>query len=161
MRAKWFKVLGDVAGFVGWLLLCFVPATLGVLFLPGAWYAALVKPAWNPPSWLFGPVWTALYTLMAISAWLVWRRGGARAPGRPLGWFLLQLALNAAWSPLFFGMKRMGWAFAEIVLLWLAIVATLRAFAPVHRVAAALLVPYLAWVTFATVLNGTLWWLNR
>ncbi len=128
--------------------------------MPGEWYASLRKPSWNPPGWIFGPVWTALYAMMAVAAWLVWRRGGFAAQRRPLGWFLAQLALNAAWTPLFFGLHWPGVAFAEIVLLWLAIVATLAAFRRVSRTATLLLVPYLLWVTFATVLNFTLWRLN-
>jgi tryptophan-rich sensory protein len=161
MRVDPRRILRDLGGLLVWLVVCFVPAVIGVMFLPGEWYMALRKPAWNPPAWLFGPVWTALYTTMAVSAWLVWRKGGFRLQRSPLTLFLVQLALNAVWSPLFFGLKRTGWAFAEIVILWLAIVWTIRAFARVHRVAAALLVPYLAWVGFASVLNGTLWWLNR
>lgn len=133
---------------------------MGVWFMPGEWYASLRKPAWNPPGWIFGPVWTALYTMMAVAAWMVWRHGGFTAQRRPLALFLLQLALNAAWTPLFFGWHRPGLAFAEIVLLWLAIAATLVAFRPVSRAAAWLLAPYLAWVSFATVLNLTLWRLN-
>jgi benzodiazapine receptor len=145
----------------GWLLLCFAAASLGAVFMPGDWYAALKKPAWNPPGWMFGPVWSALYMMMAVAAWLVWQRGGFAAQRRPLGFFLAQLALNALWTPLFFGLHQPGVAFAEIVLLWLAIAWTIVAFWPVHRVAAGLLVPYLAWVSFAAVLNGTLWRLNR
>jgi benzodiazapine receptor len=145
----------------GWLLLCFAAASLGAVFMPGDWYAALKKPAWNPPGWMFGPVWSALYMMMAVAAWLVWQRGGFAAQRRPLGFFLAQLALNALWTPLFFGLHQPGVAFAEIVLLWLAIAWTIVAFWPLHRVAAGLLVPYLAWVSFAAVLNGTLWRLNR
>jgi tryptophan-rich sensory protein len=143
-----------------WLLLCFAAASFGALFTPGDWYAALKKPAWNPPGWIFGPVWSALYTLMGVAAWLVWRRGGAAAQRRPLGLFLAQLALNATWSPLFFGLHQPGLAFAEIVLLWLAIAWTLTAFWPVHRTAACMLVPYLAWVSFAAALNFKLWRMN-
>lgn len=147
-------------GLGGWMVLCFLAASLGALFMPGAWYAALQKPSWNPPGWVFGPVWSVLYTLMAIAAWLVWKQGGFAAQGKPLSVFLFQLALNAAWSPIFFGLQRPDLAFAVILLLWLAIVATGWTFRPVSRPAAWLLVPYLAWVSFATVLNGTLWWLN-
>ncbi len=139
---------------------CFAVASLGAVFMPGDWYAALRKPAWNPPGWLFGPVWTTLYTMMAVAAWLVWKRGGFVFQRRPLALFLGQLVLNAAWTPLFFGLHRPGMAFAVIILLWLAIAATLVAFRPVSRAAAWLLVPYLAWVGFAAVLNGTLWRLN-
>jgi tryptophan-rich sensory protein len=142
------------------VLLCFAAASLGALFPPDAWYAALEKPSWNPPGWIFGPVWSALYTMMAVAAWLVWKRGGFAAQGRPLGAFLAQLALNALWTPLFFGLHWPGVAFAEIVLLGLAIAWTTALFWRVQRAAAYLLLPYLAWVSFAAVLNGTLWRLN-
>jgi len=144
----------------GWLLLCFSAAAFGGLFMPGEWYASSKKPSWNPPGWVFGPVWTALYSMMAVAVWLVWKRGGFTAQRRALTLFLAQLALNAAWTPLFFGLHRPGLAFAEILLLWLAIAATLTAFLRVGRVAAWLLAPYLAWVSFATVLNFSLWRLN-
>jgi translocator protein len=145
---------------VGWLLACFAAAAMGGLFMPGEWYASLKKPSWNPPGWVFGPVWTMLYTIMAVSAWLVWRRGGFAAQRWPLSLFLVQLALNAVWTPLFFGWHWPGVAFAEIVLLGLAILATFLAFRPVSRVAAWRLAPYLAWVSFAAFLNFTLWRLN-
>lgn len=152
--------LRSALALAGWLLACFGAAAMGGLFMPGEWYAALRKPSWNPPAWVFGPVWTALYTMMAMAAWRVWKRGGFAAQRRALALFLVQLALNAAWTPLFFGLRRPGLAFAEILLLWLAIAATLLAFRPVSRGAAWLLVPYLAWVSFAAVLNFTLWRLN-
>lgn len=155
------RPIRKVLGLAGWLLLCFAAAAFGSLFLPGEWYAQLNKPTWNPPSWIFGPVWTALYTMMAVAAWLVWCRGGFAAQRRPLGWFLLQLLLNAAWSPLFFGLHNPGLAFAEILLLWFAILGTLIAFWRVQSFASLLLLLYLGWVTFAAVLNFTLWQLNR
>jgi len=151
----------QILALTGWVLLCFAAAAVGGFFMPGEWYASLNKPAWNPPGWIFGPVWTALYTLMAVAAWLVWKRGGFATQRRPLALFLVQLALNAAWTPLFFGLHRPGLAFAEMLLLWLAIAATLAAFRRVSRAAAWLLAPYLAWVSFAAVLNFTLWKLNR
>lgn len=144
----------------GWVLLCFAAAAIGGFFMPGEWYASLKKPSWNPPGWIFGPVWTALYAMMAVAAWLVWRRGGFAAQRGPLMLFLTQLALNAAWAPLFFGWHRPGLAFAEIVLLWLVIAATIAVFRPVSRAAMLLLVPYLAWVSFAVALNFALWRLN-
>ncbi len=146
--------------FAGWLLLCFAAATFGGLFMPGEWYASLKKPSWNPPGWVFAPVWSALYTMMAVAAWLVWRRGGWAAQRRVLTLFLVQLALNAAWTPLFFGLRWPGMAFAEILLLWLAIAATLIGFRSVSRAAGWLLAPYLAWVSFAAFLNFALWRLN-
>ncbi len=144
----------------GWLGLCFGAAAFGGFFGPGEWYATLKKPAWNPPGWIFGPVWTALYAMMAVAAWLVWQRGGFASQRRPLTLFLVQLALNAAWTPLFFGLHLPGLAFAEILLLWLAIAATLKFFRVVSRAAAWLFAPYLAWVTFAAALNFALWRLN-
>ncbi len=144
----------------GWLALTFAAASLGVLCLPGEWYAALKKPSWNPPNWIFGPVWTALYTIMAVAAWLVWRRGGFAEQRMPLTLFLVQLLLNAFWSPLCFGAKNLGFALADILFLWLALTATVVAFYRTTRLAGALLLPYLAWVTFASALNFTLWRLN-
>ena len=150
----------SVLGAVGWFVLCYAAAGAGSLFSPGAWYQSLAKPVWNPPSWLFAPVWTLLYGMMAVAAWLVWRRYGFSGAILPLTAFVVQLVLNAAWSWLFFGLHRPGLAFAEIVLLWIAILATLVLFWRLERLAGILLVPYLAWVSFATVLNYTLWQLN-
>jgi tryptophan-rich sensory protein len=151
----------QILGLLGWLAACFAAAAIGGYFSPGEWYAGLRKPAWNPPNWLFGPVWSALYTMMGVAAWLIWRRGGFAANGPALRCFLAQLALNALWSSLFFGLRRPGLALIEILLLWLAIAATLALFWRAQRAAGLLLVPYLAWVSFASVLNFTLWRLNR
>ncbi|MGB0578736.1 MAG: TspO/MBR family protein [Limisphaerales bacterium] len=151
---------GRFVALIGWLVICFAASAIGAFFMPGEWYAQLNKPEWNPPGWLFGPVWTLLYAMMAVAAWLVWKQGGFAGQRRPLELFLGQLSLNAAWSPLFFGLREPGIAFAEIVILWLAIVGTITAFYRVNRTAAGLLLPYLAWVTFAAVLNFTLWRLN-
>jgi tryptophan-rich sensory protein len=126
------------------------------------WYPTLVKPSFNPPAWVFGPVWTVLYIMMGVAAYLVWLRGfdseGVRAA---LAVFVIQLALNGLWSILFFGMQQPGWALAEIVVLWVAIGATVWLFWRVVPAAGVLLLPYWAWVSFATVLNASLWWLNR
>jgi benzodiazapine receptor len=146
---------------VGWLALSFTAAAIGGFFLPGEWHARLQKPAWNPPNWIFGPVWTALYTMMAVAAWFVWKRGGFAAQLIALSLFLLQLLINALWSPLFFGLRNPALAFVDIVLLWLALLATVVAFWKVRPLAGALLVPYLAWVTFAGALNFAIWRLNR
>ena len=113
-----------------------------------------------PPGWLFGPVWTTLYAMIGVSAWLVWRDHGTAAIRWALVLWVVQLVLNAAWSPVFFGAHRLGLAVAIIVAMWLAIVATIVAFWPLHRVAALSLVPYLAWVSFATALNVVIWRLN-
>jgi translocator protein len=147
-------------GLAGWLLLCFAAASFGGLFLPGEWYAGLKKPSWNPPGWIFGPVWTGLYALMAIAAWLVWKRGGAKAMRLPLGLFLLQLLFNALWSWLFFGRHQPALALVDLMLLWLSLLATLVAFRKVNVIAGRLLVPYLLWVSFAAALNFALWRLN-
>ena len=141
----------------GFIVITFCAPLLSVGSMPDAWYAALHKPSWNPPAWLFGPAWTLLYTLMAVAAWLVWKRVGF---SRPLGLYFVQLALNAAWTPIFFGAHQLGWALVEIALLWIAILATLLSFRRVSTAAGWLFVPYLAWVTFASVLNATLWRLN-
>lgn len=122
------------------------------------WYPSLRKPSWNPPDRIFGPVWTALYLAMAIAAWLVWRSGADVTVA--LGLFALQLALNVGWSLVFFGRRDVRGAFVVIVGLWLAIAATLIAFASIDLVAGALLVPYLAWVTFASLLNRAVAKLN-
>ena len=149
-----------IFGLIGWSALCFSAASLGAVFMPGEWYATIRKPSWNPPGWIFGPVWSALYAMMAVAAWLVWKRGGFAAQRRPLALFLAQLVLNAAWTPLFFGLHWPGIAFAEITLLWLAIAATLATFRHVSHPAAWLLAPYLAWVSFAAALNFVLWRMN-
>ena len=128
---------------------------------PGDWYRALNKPWFNPPDWIFGPVWTFLYAAMGVAAWLVWRNGDQRAWAWPLGLFLLQLLLNALWTPLFFGMHRPGLALIDIVALGLAIAAAAIAFHPVSKIAAWLFIPYGLWVGFATMLNAAIWWLNR
>jgi tryptophan-rich sensory protein len=141
----------------GFIFITFCAPLLGVTSIPGEWYAGLNKPSWNPPAWLFGPAWTTLYTLMAIAAWLVWKRVGFT---RALGFYFVQLILNAAWTPIFFGAHAMGWALVEISIMWIAILLTLLSFLRVQKTAGLLLVPYLAWVSFATFLNFTLWRLN-
>ncbi len=139
------------------LLLVFGAAALGALFKPGEWHAALIKPSWNPPNWLFGPVWTVLYIMIGVSGWLVWQRAGL---GAAMGLYAVQLLLNAAWSWLFFGRHAIGLALVDIVVLLAAIVATIAAFWPISSVAAGLLVPYALWVAFATALNASIWRLN-
>jgi tryptophan-rich sensory protein len=121
------------------------------------WYPTLNKPSWTPPSWLFGPVWTALYVLMAVAAWLVWKQGAARGAMILFG---AQLLLNLAWSFLFFGARSPGLGLIEIVVMWLAVAATIFAFALKSRLAALLMVPYIAWVSFATALNAAIFMLN-
>ncbi len=127
----------------------------------GDWYRELNKPWFNPPAWIFGPVWTLLYLLMGIAGWLVWRQGSGWPLQRAMGLFALQWVLNAAWTPLFFGMHRPGLALLDLVALWCAIVGSIAAFLPISRAASLLFAPYVLWVSFATILNATLWWLNR
>ena len=127
-----------------------------------AWYPTLAKPSFSPPAWVFGPTWTVLYILMGVALFLVWRQGlDTQGVRFALTIFAVQLVLNALWSIIFFGMQSPAWAFAEIILLWLAILATLWAFWRVTPAAGWLLVPHLAWVSFAAVLNGSIWMLNR
>jgi len=126
------------------------------------WYPTLTKPSFNPPAWVFGPVWTALYVMMGVAAFLIWRRGiDTDGVKLALTVFAVQLALNGLWSILFFGMQSPGWALVEIALLWLAIGATTVLFWRISPPAGCLLLPYWAWVSFASFLNASLWWLNR
>lgn len=125
------------------------------------WYPTLNKPSWNPPAWVFGPVWSALYLMMATAAWRVSLRTEHPERRNALVWFFVQLGLNALWSGLFFGLRSPALAFAEILVLWTTLVVVLIKFARIDGFAAILWVPYLAWVSFASVLNGTVWWLNR
>ena len=150
----------SLAALTGWLLLTYSASSTAVFIADNGWYAGLDKPAWNPPGWLFGPVWTLLYAMMAVAAWRVWQYGGWDRQKASLILFVVQWALNALWTPLFFGLHRPGWALVEILVLLVAILATLRAFWHVDRLAGLLLLPYAAWVSFATVLNWTIWQLN-
>lgn len=149
-------------GLAGWFALCFAASAIGALasIQARSFYGQLAQPPWAPPASVFGPVWAVLYALMAVAAWLVWRAGGLRANRAALTLFVLQLALNALWSWLFFAWHGGGWAFADIVVLWILLVATLASFWRVRPLAGALLVPYLLWVSFAAALNFAIWQLN-
>lgn len=153
-------VLKSALGLMGWLVAAFAAAWVGSRFRPAEWYEALAKPAWTPPDAVFAPVWTALYALMGVAAWLVWRRAGFSGAPAALALFIVQLLLNALWSYLFFGLHRIDLALLEIVPLWLAILIVLVLFWRVDWRAGALMVPYLAWVAFAAGLNFALWRLN-
>lgn len=147
------------------LLLCFIAAYTGSLFTPepgSAWYySELVRPSWNPPDWLFPPVWSLLFLMMAISLWLILKEGTReRKVTVAVTAFAVQLLLNMSWSASFFGMQNPLLGFVVIVLLWLAIVVTIMQFKKISTVAAYLLVPYLLWVSFASYLNFTIWQLN-
>jgi benzodiazapine receptor len=148
---------------IGWLTLCFAVAGISGAFSAKAiptWYASLVKPSFNPPNQVFGPVWTVLYAMMAVSVWMVWKSPASRSRTRALVLFCVQLALNFTWSSIFFVGHQIGAALVEIVLLWLAILATMVVFLAVRRDAAWLMIPYLAWVSFAGFLNWAIWKLN-
>ncbi len=146
---------------LGWLLAAFAAAAVGAIASVDAasFYAQLSQPSWAPPAWVFGPVWSMLYALMGVAAWLVWRSPGPR--GTALGLFGAQLAANALWSWLFFAWHLGALAAVEVLILLVLIVATMAAFRRISRLAALLLVPYLLWVSFASALNAAVWWLNR
>jgi len=145
--------ISELAGFIG--------AGFTAAAIP-TWYAALEKPSLNPPSWVFGPTWLLLYLLMGIAAYLVWERGWEHIWVRhSIKLFAVQLVLNAAWSIIFFKYQNPGWALVDIVALWIAVVATIGAFAKHSRLAAALMIPYILWVSFATYLNYSIWMLNK
>ncbi|HSI48847.1 MAG TPA: TspO/MBR family protein [Ideonella sp.] len=147
---------------MGWLLATFAAGSVGAMASAraAAFYGQLSQPVWAPPAWLFGPVWSVLYLLMAVAAWLVWRQHRFSGARTALGLFVIQLFANALWTWLFFGMHLGAVSLAEIAVLWLLIAATISAFWPLHRLAALLLVPYLAWVSLATALTFALWRLN-
>lgn len=156
-----FPVARQILGFAVIFLITWCAPLTGFFGVPGDWYASLEKPSWNPPSWVFGPVWSLLYTLMAVATWLVWRQGGWAARRMELSCYGVQLLFNAAWTPLFFGLHRPGLALVNIVLLNAAVAVTIAAFFKTSRTAAWLMIPYQLWLAFAAVLNATLWWLNR
>ena len=151
----------NALGLAGFVIACMAVASSGAVFKPGDWYEGLAKPWWRPPNWLFPIAWTLLYACIAVSGWLVWRAAGFAGASTALAVYGIQLLFNAAWSGLFFGMRRIDLAFAELVLLWLSIVATVALFAPISLLAAELLLPYLVWVTFAGALNLSIWQMNR
>lgn len=176
MAAGW----RGLAATAGWVLLPLAVGGLSGIATAGSvdtWYQTLEKPVFNPPAWVFGPVWTALYLMMGAAMALVWRAGradsgssggsGSGSGGnagllrRAVVAFLVQLTLNGLWSILFFGLRRPGFALVEIVFLWAAIGITFVAFRRLSKPAAWLLAPYWAWVSFAAVLNAAIWWLNR
>lgn len=158
------NLLSSILGLIFWVGLCFFAAFIGGLATDtgtGSWYAQIEKPSWNPPNWVFGPVWTVLYAAMGVAAWLVWRKAGSFTNAQtPLALFITQLALNTAWSLVFFGLELPGLALIDIALLWVMIATTIIVFREYSRTAALLLVPYIAWVTFATALNFAIWRLN-
>jgi len=158
-----FQHFRNILTATGFAAACLAAAGIGQLFSggePGDWYRSLQKPIFTPPGWLFGPVWTLLYVLMGVAVWLVWRERSARPVTLPLALFIVQLALNVVWTPLFFGLQNPGVAFVDILLLWIAIAATVWQFFGVSAIAGFLMLPYLAWVSFACALNFAIWRLN-
>ncbi len=152
-------------------IIILVVSCLAIGFLSGqvtrdaitTWYPTIIKPSFNPPNWLFSPVWSMLYAMMGVSSGLVWAKIDTKQEvvKKALLFFAIQLALNALWSYLFFGLHNPMLAFIEIVLLWLMIYETYSQFTKIDKIAGYLLIPYLAWVGFASILNGSIWWLNR
>ncbi|MBY0110442.1 tryptophan-rich sensory protein [Patescibacteria group bacterium] len=151
LQAIGFILVSQLAGIIGSVFV--MPAVDG-------WYLELTKPSFNPPSWLFGPVWTLLYTLMGIAAFLVWKKGSGALRRTALTLFGAQLVANSLWSILFFALQSPGFAFLNIMILWVLIVATMVAFYRVSKVATLLMVPYILWVSFAAFLNYSIWILN-
>jgi benzodiazapine receptor len=152
----------QVLGLILWLFITFFAAGIGTIASSkaGIFYQQLIRPEWTPPSWLFAPVWTILYLLMGIDAWLVWRVQGFRAARISLSLYIIQLAVNALWTWLFFIWRQGQISFIEIIILWILILCTLIAFWRVRMINGILLIPYLAWVSFATVLTYVTWKLN-
>jgi len=156
------NLVRSLAGLLGCLALTAVAAAIGgyASAHAGSFYQQLIRPNWAPPAWLFGPVWSALYLLMALAAWRVWRERAARQTTTALALYLVQLAANALWPWLFFAWRDGAAAFAEVVLLWSLILATLIAFWRIRPLAGALLIPYLVWVSFASALTWATWQRN-
>ncbi|MEO7040693.1 MAG: TspO/MBR family protein [Gemmatimonadaceae bacterium] len=154
---------GSIKGFVSWLIVTFIAAAVGGIASVNspAFYLQLSKPTWAPPASLFGPVWTVLYLLMAIAAWMVWKERASLTNTRvPLTLYVVQLVLNSLWTWLFFAWKQGALACADIVVLWILLLATIIGFWRVRPLAGALMVPYIAWVSFATALSFAVWQLN-
>jgi benzodiazapine receptor len=148
-------------GLAGFVLLVVLVASTGAMFKPGGWYEALVKPVWTPPNWLFPVAWTLLYLMIALAGWQVWRAVGFSAAGLAFLFYFTQLALNAAWSWLFFGLHRVDLALIDVTVLWLTVLANIFAFYVIRPGAAFLLIPYLLWLTYAAALNFAVWHMNK
>ena len=163
MTIKYLKPSQDVLGLVGFVILCLVVSGIGAIVTAttvGTWYPTLHKPPFNPPDWVFAPVWTTLYVFIGVAGWRVWRRARWEVTRIALMVFAAQLALNLLWSLVFFGLQQISLALVEIVILLLAIIANTILFWRIDRWAGALFAPYVLWVAFATVLNASLWLLN-
>ena len=151
----------DITGLAFFLIVTFGVSFLASQYEPGGWYQEIAKPSWTPPGWIFPIVWTALYLMMSIAAWKVWRTGKLQKVIVPLGFYFLQLFFNGLWSWMFFGNQMIGLALLDIILLLIAIILTTIIFWKYNRVSGLLFIPYLLWVAFASVLNFSIWLLNR
>jgi tryptophan-rich sensory protein len=153
----------DFASLFGFIALCLLVSAIGgaVTYTSvNSWYQDLIKPPFTPPDWLFSPVWITLYLLMGVSAWLIWSQTDHKSKKLPLSIFGVQLGLNLAWSFIFFGARSVGWALIEISFLWVAIVINIYLFWRINNLAGWLLIPYILWVTFAAILNSSIYELN-
>ncbi len=151
------KTAGQVLLFIG---IAFLPSLSAVFVQTDDWYVALNKPVWNPPTWVFGPVWTLLYLMIGLSGYFAWTRGGRQGRSAAIAVYGAQLLLNALWTPLFFGLHRIGWALADLILLWFMILICIGTFSQRSRLATWLLMPYFIWVSFAGVLNAVILTMN-
>lgn len=152
----WYKLIISILG-------CQAPGLIGGIFTVKSvktWYLTINKPSFNPPSWVFGPVWTVLYILMGISVYVIWKKSDVQNVNLAIALFVIQLSLNAFWSILFFGLKNPQLAFFEIIAMWVFILACIIVFFPISQTASYLLIPYLLWVSFAAFLNYSIWKLN-
>jgi len=149
-----------ILGLMFWVGLCLTVGFIAGRFSPGKWYATLHKPSWTPPGWVFPVVWTILYVMMGLSAWIIWQGTGLREVALPISFFLLQLIFNVLWMWLFFGLHRPGLAFLDIALLWAILLVTLILFWMNRPMAGAFLIPYLVWVGFSSALNFAIWRMN-
>jgi len=152
--------LKKYSGLIGSILICGAAGAVGAFFKPGPWYEIIAKPSYTPPAVIFPIVWPILYLCMAVAAWMIWKEWGFDGGRLPLKWFGVQLALNAAWSWIFFGRHAIGTALADIILLWIAILFTLLLFWTKNKWAGGLMAPYLLWISFAIILNFSIWHLN-
>ena len=153
--------LEDMLSFGVFLAICILAGSAGAIFKPDSWYCSIKKPRWCPPDWLFPLAWSCLYLTIAMAGWLVWRVAGFSGAEIAFTVYGLHMILNFAWSPIFFGLRRIDWAFFEIILFWLTLVATIFLFYGIKPTAAYLLMPYLVWATFAGALNFAVWQLNK
>ena len=155
------SILNKLLPVILWIFISFIPAIVGGFFKPGSWYLEIIKPEWTPPGWIFGPVWFLLYLIMGISASIIWKLKNTYNIMLPIVFFIIQLILNALWSWIFFGRHELLYSVIDIVVLLIMIIVTIILFYRINKKAGLILLPYLLWVGFATVLNYNIWLLNR